>query len=115
MFKAALTSIAFLLLLTGASSAQQTLQNGEATIENPWAEGGYQAIPLPEVDGAVPWETLHQVELVFDGPDLVPEFGEEVQKNCPGNGSAWWGSCYRWTLAESVFCSANSRRIARFA
>lgn len=80
MIKAILTFAAFFLLLTGPSAAQQTLQNGQATIDNPWAEGGYNPIPLPEVDGAVPWETLHQVELVFDGPDLVPEFGDEVQE-----------------------------------
>ncbi len=47
--------------------------------ENPWAEGGYSPIPLPEVAGATPWETLHRVELVFDGPDMVPEYADEVR------------------------------------
>jgi hypothetical protein len=35
--------------------------------------------PLPKVEGAVPWEHLLDVELVFEGIDLVPEYSEEVQ------------------------------------
>lgn len=46
--------------------------------DNPWAEGGYKPIPLPEVAGVVPWDTLHGVELVFDGPDMVPEYADDV-------------------------------------
>lgn len=49
------------------------------SLNNPWAEGGYQAIPLPEVEGTVPWDVLAAVELIMDGPDLVPEYGDAVQ------------------------------------
>lgn len=34
--------------------------------------------PLPKVDGAVPWETLANVEMVYEGVDLVPEYSDEV-------------------------------------
>ncbi len=32
--------------------------------------------PLPEVEGAVPWELLLDVELVYEGIDLVPEYSK---------------------------------------
>ncbi len=35
--------------------------------------------PLPEVEGAVPWDLLLNVELVFEGIDLVPDYGEDVR------------------------------------
>jgi len=35
--------------------------------------------PLPDVEGAVPWEVLLDVELVFEGIDLVPEYSEEAR------------------------------------
>ena len=47
--------------------------------DNPWAEGGYSPIPLPEVAGVEAWDTLGGVELVFDGPDMVPEYSREVR------------------------------------
>jgi uncharacterized protein len=49
------------------------------SLNNPWAEGGYKPIPLPEVEGTVPWDVLAAVELIMDGPDLIPEYGDEVQ------------------------------------
>jgi hypothetical protein len=78
MIKTVLKTAVCLVFLSGATSAQEPLQGGDA-MNNPWAEGGYQPIPLPEVEGTLPWETLSQVELVFEGPDLVPEYGDEVQ------------------------------------
>jgi len=80
MIKTVLNFIVCVVLLSGAALAQETLQGGGASMNNPWAEGGYRPIPLPEVEGTLPWETLHQVELVFEGPDLVPEFAAEVQQ-----------------------------------
>jgi hypothetical protein len=35
--------------------------------------------PLPEIKGAVPWELLLNVELVFEGIDLVPDYSEDVR------------------------------------
>ncbi len=35
--------------------------------------------PLPEVEGAVPWELLADVELVFEGIDLVPAYRPELR------------------------------------
>ena len=32
--------------------------------------------PLPDVEGAVPWELLLDVELVYEGIDLVPEYSQ---------------------------------------
>ena len=78
MIRTVLKTVICVVLLSGAASAQQTLPDGGASLDNPWAEGGYKPIPLPEIDGALPWETLHQVELVFEGPDLIPEFASEV-------------------------------------
>lgn len=78
MIKTTLGTVLCLIVLGGAATAQEALQGG-SSLDNPWAAGGYQPIPLPEVEGTLPWETLHQVELVFDGPDLVPEFAPEVQ------------------------------------
>lgn len=36
--------------------------------------------PLPEVEGAVPWELLLDVELVYEGIDLVPEYSEAARE-----------------------------------
>lgn len=47
--------------------------------QNPWADGSYQAQPLPEIDGAVSWDTLADVELVFEDIDLVPDFGPGIE------------------------------------
>jgi len=80
MIRALLKTAICVLLLGGAASAQEALQGGGGSLDNPWAEGGYKPIPLPEVDGTLPWETLHQVELVFEGPDLIPEFAPEVEQ-----------------------------------
>lgn len=80
MMKTALMTAICAALLVGAAQAQESLQEGGPSLDNPWATGGYNPIPLPEIDGALPWETLHQVELVFEGPDLIPEFAEEVQQ-----------------------------------
>lgn len=68
-----------LMLLIGAASAQEAATDSGAATNNPWAEGGYRPIPLPEVEGTIPWETLSQVELVYEGPDLVPEYGDQIQ------------------------------------
>lgn len=65
-------------LLLAALPAAQAEDDGGASYDNPWADGGYSPIPLPEVAGTVPWDTLHGVELVFDGPDMVPEFAADV-------------------------------------
>ena len=35
--------------------------------------------PLPDVEGAVPWEWLAGVELVFEGIDLVPDYRAELR------------------------------------
>jgi len=35
--------------------------------------------PLPEVSGAVPWELLVNVDMVYEGVDLVPEYSDEVR------------------------------------
>ena len=35
--------------------------------------------PLPEVPGAVPWEWLAGVEMVFEGIDLVPDYRPELR------------------------------------
>ncbi len=80
MVKAVLRSALLIVLLCGPAWGQQTLERSGPSMNNPWGEGGYKPIPLPEVDGALPWETLHQVELVFEGPDLVPEYADEVQE-----------------------------------
>ena len=80
MIKSVLKSAILLAMLCGPAWGQQTLESAPSAIDNPWAEGGYKPIPLPEVDGALPWETLHQVELVFEGPDLVPEYADEIQE-----------------------------------
>ena len=50
------------------------------TQENPWADGGYAGVPLPEVDGAVSWDILSKVDLVFDDNDLVPDYSDEIRK-----------------------------------
>lgn len=80
MIRTAVTTILCVAMLFGAAKAQESLQEDGPSLDNPWATGGYNPIPLPEIDGALPWETLHQVELVFEGPDLIPEFAEEVQQ-----------------------------------
>ena len=46
---------------------------------NPWADGGYAGVPLPEVDGAVSWDILSKVDLVFDDNDLVPDYADEIR------------------------------------
>ncbi len=79
MTRLALLAAALLMLGGGGAAAQETLAGGGGSLDNPWAEGGYKPIPLPEVEGALPWEVLSQVELVFDGPDMVPEYAAEVQ------------------------------------
>ncbi|MBL26217.1 MAG: hypothetical protein CMM50_01515, partial [Rhodospirillaceae bacterium] len=35
--------------------------------------------PLPEVEGVVPWDVLGEVEMIFEGIDLVPTFGDSVK------------------------------------
>ena len=65
--------IALALACAQAAGAQDG-----GSYDNPWAEGGYSPIPLPEVTGAIPWDTLRGVELVFDGPDMVPEYSDDV-------------------------------------
>ena len=47
---------------------------------NPWADGGYSGVPLPEVDGAVPWDILSRVDLVFDDNDLVPDYADAIRE-----------------------------------
>ncbi len=69
---------ATVLFLAGAWGAAAQ-GNAAADYNNPWAEGGYSPIPLPEVEGTLPWDVLHQVELVFEGPDMVPEYADEVR------------------------------------
>lgn len=76
MPKRSIAAAALSILLCAAPAAAQL--DGTANYDNPWAEGGYSPIPLPEVTGAVPWDTLHGVELVFDGPDMVPEYSDAV-------------------------------------
>ncbi len=65
-------------LLLGWISAAQAQDAAPANYDNPWADGGYSPIPLPEVEGVLPWETLQGVELMFDGPDMVPEYADAV-------------------------------------
>ena len=67
---------AALLAWAAAAPAQDA---AEPNYNNPWAEGGYAPIPLPEVEGTVGWDTLRGVELVFDGPDMLPEYSAEVR------------------------------------
>ena len=50
------------------------------TQENPWADGGYAGVPLPEVDGAVSWDLLSKVDLVWDDNDIVPDYSDEIRK-----------------------------------
>jgi len=35
--------------------------------------------PLPEVEGAVPWELLLNIQLIYEGIDLVPEYPPDIQ------------------------------------
>ncbi len=35
--------------------------------------------PLPDVEGAVPWEWLAGVQMVFEGIDLVPDYRPELR------------------------------------
>ena len=52
---------------------------GAQDLNNPWADGGYTGVPLPEIEGAVPWDKLAEVELVFDDNDLVPDFSDDIR------------------------------------
>ena len=58
-------------LMAGAAVAQQ------ADYEAPPVETLY---PLPDVEDAVPWELLLDVELVYEGIDLVPEYSQDLHK-----------------------------------
>ena len=48
---------------------------GQGTAPGPPAETLY---PLPDVEGALPWEWLVGVEMVFEGIDLVPAYRPEL-------------------------------------
>ncbi|MCG8543748.1 MAG: DUF3299 domain-containing protein [Alphaproteobacteria bacterium] len=80
MIRTAFSVLLILALWNGLAQAADSVPEAAPSLDNPWATGGYNPIPLPEVEGALPWETLHQVELVFEGPDLIPEFADEVQQ-----------------------------------
>ena len=66
--------VGFLLVASAGGVALSQTQ------ENPWADGGYAGVPLPEVDGAVSWDILSKVDLVFDDNDLVPDYSDEIRK-----------------------------------
>jgi hypothetical protein len=63
-------SILLLWLWAVPVSAQQT-----PDYEAPPVDTLY---PLPEVEGAVSWELLLNIELIYEGIDLVPEYPPEV-------------------------------------
>lgn len=75
MFRICLLTIVASILLAPSSGPLLAQSN-----TNPWADGGYAAVPLPEVDGAVSWDVLSKVDLVFDDNDLVPDYSEEIRK-----------------------------------
>ena len=66
--------VGFLLVASAGGVALSQTQ------ENPWADGGYAGVPLPEVDGAISWDILSKVDLVFDDNDLVPDYSDEIRK-----------------------------------
>ena len=66
--------VGFLLVASAGGVALSQTQ------ENPWADGGYAGVPLPEVDGAVSWDLLSKVDLVWDDNDLVPDYSDEIRK-----------------------------------
>ena len=68
----ALLAIILALPFSGLALAQSN--------NNPWADGGYAGVPLPEVDGAVPWDILSKVDLVFDDNDLVPDYADAIRE-----------------------------------
>ena len=35
--------------------------------------------PLPEIPGAVPWELLVNIDMVYEGVDLVPAYSDELR------------------------------------
>ena len=75
MFRAAMLTvlgIIFAMLFSVMAFAQSN--------DNPWADGGYSGVPLPEVDGAVPWDILSKVDLVFDDNDLVPDYADAIRE-----------------------------------
>tara|TARA_Y100000758_G_C15932913_1_gene379476 strand:- start:266 stop:751 length:486 start_codon:yes stop_codon:yes gene_type:complete len=66
--------VGFLLVASAGGVALSQTQ------ENPWADGGYAGVPLPEVDGAVSWDLLSKVDLVWDDNDIVPDYSDEIRK-----------------------------------
>ena len=61
----------FLLVAAPAVWAQQTQD-----YETPPTQTLY---PLPQVEGALQWEMLLDLEMIYEGVDLVPEYSPEVQ------------------------------------
>lgn len=63
-------ALVILLLLVAPVWAQQT-----PDYEAPPVDTLY---PLPKVEGAVPWDLLLTIQLIYEGIDLVPEYPPEV-------------------------------------
>lgn len=72
MLRLRVVGLAFAVAVLSVDAAQAQ----QADYDAPPTETLY---PLPKVDDAVPWELLLDVELVYEGIDLVPEYNEEAQ------------------------------------
>lgn len=70
-----------ILTIIFALSAGSIAGKAEAFSEErvPWQPGMDTLFPLPEVEGVVPWDVLGQVEMIFEGIDLVPSYGDSVK------------------------------------
>lgn len=68
-------NLCILLGLCGAAVGAVLAQ--QADYDAPPEETLY---PLPDVEGAVPWELLLDVELVYEGIDLVPEYSQAARE-----------------------------------
>ncbi len=72
-----LAVLAFVFSLSAAALAGKAEAFTEERV--PWQPGMDTLFPLPEVEGVVPWDVLGEVEMIFEGIDLVPTFGDSVK------------------------------------